>query len=534
VNVVELFDQAVRASLDTAAFIDGPDGRERQMCYAALDAESRRIATLFVQAGVKAGDGLVLMLPMSAQLYTVIVAAWRVGLVPVFIDPAAREERFAHCLSQYPVRAFVGTPAGCLLRLGSRALRGIKLAFVAGAFFPGAQSLRAANSLEAYAESHPCTADTPAMLAFTSGSTGRPKGMMRSHGLLRAMHAVLANHIKPRAGEVVLATMPVFTLTYLACGATCLIPDVDLRHPGRAEPGRLARQLQRWGASSGVVSPALLERLADHCLAQGLTLDVLRRLFVGGAPVFSRLLDKLAGIAPQCDVMVLYGSTEAEPIALVSATTLTADDVAWMKEGRGLLAGKPIPEITLRILRDRWGSPREAMSRQALEQESLGTGQSGEIVVSGAHVAPGYLDTADERGIKFRVDDAIWHRTGDAGWLDEQGRLWLVGRCGERIDDVHGQLYPGTVEAALSFHPAVARSALLLYQHKRTLVIETRHGARLDNQTLLMQVGWAAIEVVVLVKQLPVDARHNAKVDYRNLRILLEGKRWLSRIETGS
>jgi len=533
VNVVELFEQTVRTNPERIACIDGRAGRERRMSYALLESESRRNATLFEQQGLQAGDGIVLMLPLSAKLYTVIVAAWRLELVPVFIDPSAGEENFAHCLDRYPVKAFIGTVTACLLRLTSRALRRIPQAYVTATCFPGAYSLRTADTLPEYTQHYLCSPDTPAMLAFTSGSTGRPKGMMRSHGLLRSMHQVLSTHIVPQPGEVSLATMPVFTLTYLACGATILIPDVDLRHPGQADPRRLQSQINRWGVTSAVVSPALLEHLADYCMTQHVTLNSLKKIFVGGAPVFPRLLDKVNNVAAQCEVWVLYGSTEAEPIALIKCTQITDEDVSRMEEGHGLLVGMPIPEISLRILQDRWGAPRGVMSHQDLEQETLKTAVGGEIVVSGPHVAPGYLDPEDDHAIKFRVDNEIWHRTGDAGWLDEQGRLWLLGRCAARIDDDHGQLYPYAVEAALSFQPTITRSAMLLHYGERVLVLEPGSAMPLDIESLLVRLNWAAIDAVVLVKQLPVDARHNAKVDYRKLRLLLDSKKWQRRIDCG-
>jgi len=532
VNIVELLDRAVRSNPAALAFIDGHAGHERQVSYAAFETASRRLATLFAGAGLQPGDGVAVMLPMSADLYLVIVAAWRVGLVPVFIDPEGGEEHFAHCVSRYPIKAFVGTPAVCLLRYTSHALKAIQTLFVSGVFFPGARSLRAAHSLPPYTKTCDCTPGTPAMLTFTSGTTGRPKGIVRTHGLLQAMHSVLAAHIEPTVGEVVLATMPVFTLTYLACGATSLIPDVDLRHPGKIDPRSLARQIAHWNVASSVASPALLERLADDCLMHELRLDTLRKVFVGGAPVFPRLLEKLGRVAHKAEVCVLYGSTEAEPMALISRADVSSDDVGRMLQGRGLLVGKPVPEIKLRVLHDRWGCARLLGNYHALEQETLRPGESGEIVVTGRHVAQGYLDREDDRNIKFRVGSEIWHRTGDAGWLDEQGRLWLLGRCATRIDDAYGTLYPYTVEAALSSHPAIVHSALLHRTGERVLVLEMQRGKQPDVPALLARLSWANIGAIVQVKEMPMDSRHNAKVVYPRLHSLLDEGQWLQRIDT--
>jgi len=534
VNAVDLLDRAARSGPDGAAIIDGPGGRERVLTYAALEARSRQLASLFAEVGLRPGDGVAVMLPMSAELYEVIAAAWRLGLVPVFMNPAAGDEHFEHCVHRYPVCAFVGTPAACLLRLTSRTLRKIPAAFVSGAFFPGVHSLRKALQLPLHEETCPCAAETPAMLAFTSGSTGRPKGVLRTHGLLLATHTVLFAHVKPKPGEVALATMPVFTLTNLACGAPSLIPDVDLRHPGAVDPGRLIAQIERWHARSAVASPALLERVADHCQERDIRIECMREIFVGGAPVFPMLLDKLARVAPQAKVWVLYGSTEAEPIALISSADVSLGDVEQTRQGRGLLVGPPIPEISLRVLRDRWGSARGADSPEAPAQDTLEPEQAGEIVVAGPHVASGYLGGEGDAETKFRMGDQVWHRTGDAGWLDEHGRLWLLGRCSARIEDAHGVLYPYAVEAALSHHPSIARSAFLSHRGERLLVLEMREGASPDVQVLLGPLGWAGVAAVVLVRHIPVDARHNAKVDYPALRKVLNAGKCLRRIDVCS
>lgn len=530
-NIVDLLDRAGQSWPDVPAIIDGPAGREQVVRYAALVERSRKLACLFAEAGLRAGDGVVIMLPMSAELYAVIAAVWRLCLVPVFMDPAAGEAHFGHCLQRFPVRAFAGTPAACLRRLASRSLRSIPTAFVCGGFFPGARSLRTALQIPRQEDNRSCTADAPAMLAFTSGSTGRPKGVLRTHGLMLATHGVLSTHLSPRPGEVVLATMPVFSLTYLACGATMLIPDVDLRHPGRIDPGRVVSQIEHRRARSAVASPASLERIADHCLLRGQTVESLRKVFVGGAPVFPRLLDKLARIAPHAESWVLYGSTEADPIALISSAQMSPGDAHLTLRGRGLLVGNPIPEISLRILRDRWGSARAGETQETLERDTLKPWQAGEIVVAGPHVAPGYLGGTGDADAKFRLGNQVWHRTGDAGCLDEQNRLWLLGRCAARIDDAQGTLYPYAVEAALSSHPDVRRSALMSHRGERLLVLEIRQGVRLDVQELLAPLGWAGIAAVVLVRQIPVDARHNAKVDYPALKTALDAGRWLRRIE---
>src|SRR5262245_65417918 len=92
-----------------------------------------------------------------------------------------------------------------------------------------------------------------------------------------------------------------------------------------------------------------------------------RKLFTGGATVFPRLLDQMQAMAPNADVVAVYGSTEAEPIAHVSRAEMRSEDHKAMLAGRGLLAGPAVPSISLRILRGRWGTPVGPWQRDEVE-----------------------------------------------------------------------------------------------------------------------------------------------------------------------
>src|SRR5690606_14487019 len=141
-----------------------------------------------------------------------------------------------------------------------------------------------------------------------------------------------------------------------------------------------------------VSPPALLARLVDHARREGLSYDSFERIFTGGAPVFPATLDDVAAVAPRAAVVAVYGSTEAEPIAEIERRDITAADRQAMATGAGLLAGPPVSSIQLRILADRWGTALGPWTTEALEAQALPPGEPGEIVVSGDHVLPGYLD----------------------------------------------------------------------------------------------------------------------------------------------
>lgn len=143
-------------------------------------------------------------------------------------------------------------------------------------------------------------------------------------------------------------------------------------------------------------------------------------------------------------------------------------------------------------------------------------------MVSGPHVLTGYLRGQGDLETKFQVAGTIWHRTGDAGYIDAQGRLWLRGRCSARIADQAGVIYPFAVEVAAHQQRNVKQAALVAHQHQRILALECyRSPTPIELQQLKTQLAWAHIADVRVFKQLPVDKRHNAKIDYTALDKLL-------------
>jgi acyl-CoA synthetase (AMP-forming)/AMP-acid ligase II len=177
----------------------------------------------------------------------------------------------------------------------------------------------------------------------------------------------------------------------------------------------------------------------------------------------------------------------------------------------------------LAIVEDRWGQPRSDWGAEELSAGILPIGAIGEIIVTGDHVLKGYLGAIGDHETKFRISDQVWHRTGDAGCFDDRGRLWLHGRCAARIEDARGRLYPFGVECVAMTFPEVRRAAVAAHRAKRLLVVEADGNPELE-QHLRAATAWAHIDDVVFLERLPVDRRHNAKVDYPALHELLNAQ----------
>jgi acyl-CoA synthetase (AMP-forming)/AMP-acid ligase II len=525
-NIIEKLSEQALSRPDAAAITATTKGRARSITFSELDQAAARVAAALGQAGLQTGDAVLVFYPMSVELYVVLLAIFRMGMVAMFLDPSAGKDHIDRCCALNAPQGLIASPKAHLLRFVSAALRRIPKKFVIGFPLPGAVTLREAAMWESRPriESRIVAADssTPALITFTSGSTGQPKAALRTHGFLLAQHSVLQRSLELTAGDTDLTTLPIFVLANLASGVMSLIPDADLRFPGAIDPVAVVAQINQHRPVSTAASPAFLERLADHCLRREQRLTSFRKIFTGGAPVFPRLLDKLQTIAPESEIVAVYGSTEAEPIAEISRRAMTAEDDAAMMNGRGLLTGKPVPEIEVRILRDQWGEPVSPHARAEFENDCAPTGEPGEIVVSGDHVLSGYLHGQGDEETKFRVDGRPWHRTGDAGYFDEQGRLWLLGRCAARVADERGALYPFAVECSAHHFAGVRRTAFIRSGQRRLLVVELNDGLTdFKTDELKSALAWAQLDEVRIVTRIPTDKRHNAKIDYPALRKML-------------
>lgn len=505
---------------ERTAIVEYAGGRARRIGFGELASRVAALGAGMREAGIGPGDRVLLFVPMSTDLYVALLATLHAGGVAVFLDAWAGRERLDAAVAAARPKAFVGSPRAHLLRLLSPAVRSIPVKWIAGRRWPRlARHERRGEPPEA-AVVRP---DDPALVTFTTGSTGKPKGAARSHAFLWAQHRALAAHLRLTERDVDMPTLPVFVLNNLAGGTTSVIPDFDPRRPAEIDPPAILAQLRAEGVTTSSGSPAFYERLAGWCAARGEKLP-LRALWTGGAPVYPPLARLLAD-ATEGEAHVVYGSTEAEPVAGIEARAMLA---AMERGGEGICVGRPVPEIELRILRPHEG-PVELGPRGWAEWDAA-PGETGEVAVAGAHVLPGYLDDpAADRENKVRDGARVWHRTGDAARLDDEGRLWLMGRVGQRVVRAGETWWSTPAEVRALGAPGVRHAAYLGLPEpapgtRAVLCVET-DGGRLgeaDRAAILDCLRPIPVDELRALTRIPRDPRHASKTDTAALRRLLQ------------
>jgi len=470
------------------------------------------------RAGLRAGDRMVVMIPMSIDLYTVLLGIIKTGAVAVFVDPWMPMTRIARFAAFADPSGFAGVGRSHLLRLLAPALRTLPLTVTTGCrlgHFPA--RLTMAELLHAPPDPtvwQPESPESPALITFTSGSSGVPKGANRTHGFLAAQYASLCREYRYEDADIDMPMFPVFALRNLADGITSVIPDMDFRRVAEVNGETLLAQIARHGVRTCTASPPFVDRLVQAVDATGQR-PGLRRILTGGAPVPDDMLRRWQASLPGTDITVVYGSTEAEPVASMSLSGRLG------VHGQGYCTGRPIEGLSARIIRITRG-PLVFRTWADLE---VPAGRIGELIVSGAHVCRDYFrnPAAVAENKLIDGDGVCWHRMGDTGYVDDEGRFWLTGRVHSTIlckgEALHAQLVEAQVA---SLAPGVVRTAAL--EHDGRLVIVVQGGDVPGLAGLLRDAGVPVDQLVFTNRRLPLDPRHQSKIDYDALRRRLIGR----------
>jgi acyl-CoA synthetase (AMP-forming)/AMP-acid ligase II len=537
------------------------------LTFAELDAEVDAWCARLAARGVRAGDRTLVMVRQGLPLIASAFALFKLGAVPVVIDPGMGLRHFLACVERSRPRVLLGIPFAQLAgRIFRRPFRTVEVRVTASRSMtarlgpkpesgdrkpespdpPTETKNRTPDELSAIRSplsgiQHSHATDLAAVL-FTSGSTGAPKGVCYEHGMFDAQVRLIRDTYGIEPGEVDLPMLPLFALFDPALGMTAVVPELDPSHPAAVDPVKIVQAIRQEGVTTSFGSPTLWRKIADHCLARGVTLPSMRRVLCAGAPVPASLWTDAPRLLPQGRLHSPYGATEVLPVSTVAADEVDPASV------RGALVGRPLRENRVKII-----AITEGPIGTLAEARELPAGETGEIIVTGPTVTRQYdqlpeatklakiqipiakfqekagpsdsigtwnleLDTSAPAG-------AVWHRMGDCGYLDADGRLWFCGRVAERVETAEGLMFTEPCEQVFRAHPAVARCALIGLgprgrQEPALVVQPVRRGPAIDRTRLageLRELGrrhphTAGIRRFYFHPRFPVDVRHNAKI----------------------
>ncbi len=499
------------------------NGSYRSWSFSELEQTARRFAAGLRDVGVGQGDRVMLMVRPSMEFVCLTFALFRLGAVVILIDPGMGWKNLLRCIGSVRPAVLVGIPRAQLL---ARLFPG-PFVTVRSRICVGSSPLHIfGHSLAAITPGAPAwdifvsaVSEDPAAIIFTTGSTGPPKGVRYSHGVFHAQLRLIREYYGIRPGDVDQPGFPLFGLFSVALGARAVIPDMDPTRPARVDPARFIRSILDQGVTYSFGSPAIWNVVSRYCLERGIRLPV-QKILMAGAPVSGELIARVAKImAPGGEIHTPYGATESLPVASITGREILAETWPQTRKGKGTCVGRPLPGIDIRIM-----EPVDGPVGDFRVVREMAPGRIGEIMVRGLVVTRAYDGNEEEnRQAKIPDRDGFWHRMGDMGYLDDQGRLWFCGRKAHRVLTEQGVLYSVCCEAIFNEHPSVYRSALVGVgepgKQRPVLVVELKD-KKIDRKELVGELRALAgandltreIETFLVHPEFPVDIRHNAKI----------------------
>ena len=474
-----------------------------KITFTQIDTKSDEICSYLIQKGFEKGNKIVVFVPIGIEFYLILTAIFKMGLQAVFIDPYAGIEHINKCCEMISPDGIIGSGKTLLKGFFLKGIRkiGKKINYIKMMEHSEKLSIYEKNKNQKKIQNEKIDGSTPALISFTSGSTGFPKIIMRAHEFLLGQHNVLEKNLKFEKETAVYSSFPIFLLSHMATGTTTFIPDLNWRKPVESNFRNIVKQITENNIQNIILPPAIFENIVKFCKDEKIMLENVQKVYTGGAPVFYSLMKKIKEVFANAKIIALYGASEAEPISVLNFEDITEEDIENMKNGDGLLAGKIVNEIELKI---------EELEKTP-EKNKISE-IKGEILVRGENVVDGYLNIE-------KNSDENWHRTGDMGYINKKGQLILLGRVKGRIQIEENIYYPFTVETGFSFCKNVKKSVLTSKNNKLYLIVERNpeFKGNLSEDSEINELKEKFGIFKIIETEIPMDKRHNSKTDYKRL-----------------
>lgn len=505
-NLFNLLATQASHHLNQPAIVDLSQRETRQVSFAQFLAGCEAYAEQLAGLGVSRGDKVIVMQPMSIELYWLLAALFKIEAVAVFIDPGQGLGFIEASAGRIHAKALIGSNKILYASLLTPNLRAISIKRALTSCVAFKQLTANLSESSATRVMDASSEDKPALMTFTSGSTGQPKVIERSQQFLFDQYSILKAELNLQAGQKDITTLPIFLLANLMAGVTSYLVSDKLAKPNKLNAQRVAQHINQVNADRVGSNPAFFNALQSH------KLPTIKQAYVGGAPVTPMLLKHMQQLLPNASITSIYGSSEAEPISSFTLQSTTPELIDKTAQGQGLFAGRVCPPASVVIVDPNKLSEKMSYEQWQAAQQCNGTevGMKGEILVSGPHVVQSYWQGLGDTDNKINVAGTIWHRTGDCGYFAGDN-LYLLGRLSACIETNDKPLYPFSIEMAIQAKYGIE---VALVQNSKGDIIIAHAEALSTGLVQDIQQAFPAIQRLHKFPQLPKDKRHQSKIDY--------------------
>ena len=429
---------------DTAAFTYG----EETITFAALEDGANRAANGLRALGVKPGERVAFLGKNHPLYFEALLGAARIGAVMTPVNWRLAPPEVAYILANSEARVvFVG--AGFSEVLAQARAEAPKVAHVIGIDAPDltADDYRTwRGGFPATPPAHRIRPGDDALQLYTSGTTGRPKGAVMTHGSILSSRdasgreGALRAWQEPVPGDVTLLAMPCFHISGTGTGIGTMVAGTNAIVLPEYDPARALDLIANYNISKIFLVPAAIRILLDHPRVGEVDFSRLKYVTYGASPIPLDLMREAMRVLG-CGFVQMYGMTET------SGTIVALDPEDHVPEGspRMRSVGKPLAGVEIKVI-DEAG-------------HEVPTGTVGEIATRSSKNMRGYWNNPEATAAT--IDAEGWLRTGDAGYLDADGYLYIHDRVKDMIISGGENVYPAEVENALYSHPKVADVAVI-------------------------------------------------------------------------
>lgn len=455
------------------------ESESESISYRQLVEKVNQYIHQFTENGIQSGDKILILHPLSIDLYTSLLALLKINCTLVFVEEWTKINDIINCQNKIK----------CHFIICSNKINFFKF------FIPEIRQLKRISIKEKKAELNNqinIITQEEAIVSFSSGSSGNSKAIIRTHEILNAQFNALKDKIIPCSEAKMISNFPVVILLNLGLGITSYLSNsIKLSKLNKTDFIQLYQEIIQNKITHLSVSPFVLNNLANYIhLKEKINLF---QIISGGSPFFPSFVENISNNIHSEHFVVLYGSSEAEPIAHCNAK-----EIINQKNEKGLYAGEIDEHCQCFIGKIADGE---------LIKNSFN--EAGEIFVKGDHVVKKYYNSEEMQAKnKVILNKEIWHRTGDYGYLSAENKLYLTGDLNRK----HKNEYLLDIEKNLQEIQGIERATLI----NGAIYIQVNL-ISLKNKILIEVKEKFGPKIKINFTTLPLDRRHHGKIKYNEL-----------------